>query len=560
MVNIGCKKIPCSILVIRESLISSYLALSELRYWNKRGVMFATNEGRSSMRERLNGVNDNLTRLHPNTNLSYRFHFVIMYIISLFSCKRKYQFQQLSGYRYQCLFLYHSIIYKPMVILMHNSIFSYYVQRSKKQYLPEKRPATLGYMSNTFLVTGTYLIKIQPGKFYNSTLIMKIVEVSHFSDYSSCGYFTYPFYGQYILTLWNLFQIMIHLRFYFIYKIIEKGYLFYYLLNSHNNTIYTFFNSNGIICSIVKSFRMLNTKSSSACFPKTTSKRLKTKVNNVKRRRVVFQKIHRTFTAHCFHNLQKFRENHINRSVESVYRHSPVLYRTFTRINQISQLSRRSFRYNKTQVMSQLNNICYNFRIFLVRFKRRIVIQLFNSLCMCRIYLNQFYRLIDKVMYQRLLIRTGRLKTYYYVISPINNLGSPYLLPKSLESICIISKFKWFYTNIIITPISSVFCHSNINRGNHHFFVDYLNLFCFISHGYTPYFKFNLNHFAITNLIKDIAFSLKIQIISLQYSKLRKMIKQALVQHSRKWESSSLIILYLCNFWIPVCTGMTVID
>jgi len=92
MVNIGCKKVSRSILVIRESLMSSYLALSELRYWNKRGVIFATSEGRSGKKERLDGARDNLARLHPSINLCNRFHFIIVYIISSFSYQRKYQF------------------------------------------------------------------------------------------------------------------------------------------------------------------------------------------------------------------------------------------------------------------------------------------------------------------------------------------------------------------------------------------------------------------------------------------------------------------------------------
>src|SRR3990167_2530795 len=124
--------------------------------------------------------------------------------------KRKHNTEHLSGYGNQSLHLQHSSSKMFLILFMHYSSFTNYINSDKKQKLSHKRSTSFGDASLSIVYSGTYLKKIKSCIFQYFGNGIKISEITNFTYKATSCDFSDSFYRNEKLTIRYIFEMATH--------------------------------------------------------------------------------------------------------------------------------------------------------------------------------------------------------------------------------------------------------------------------------------------------------------------------------------------------------------
>ena len=204
----------------------------------------------------------------------------------------------------------------------------------------------------------------------------------------------------------------------------------------------------------------------------------------------MMQKILSAPSLKILHHLQKLRKEKKDQVLKLIIQSRPSLDTSLPGLGQSTQLCCRSLRNHHAQSMAQTDDVRNDLRILPIRLPRRIALQLFHSLRMHGIDLDQLHRLLPQIMHQRFSISSCGFKTHDHFLQVMSNLHPANTIPQFLKPLQIIGKFKGLTISPVGTStVSDGGRFANIDGNNQRFGIDYSVSF-FVSilfTGYTPF-------------------------------------------------------------------------
>jgi hypothetical protein len=174
-----------------------------------------------------------------------------------------------------------------------------------------------------------------------------------------------------------------------------------------DNACYPFFDTDGIPCQADQEFSLLHPKLAHASLPHLFTEIVLVKTTYIFRRGIAGEDVLGGLYLYIVEDRFVFREDEKYKLLELVEKSGTLSDMPFSRIVQPPEVGCIAFGDNNTQGVTETQHICYHPGIFIVCLQRRVVIQLFDSLRVHGIDLDDPDGLIHEIVDERLGIGTG---------------------------------------------------------------------------------------------------------------------------------------------------------